>query len=205
MSQVESGVRSILSSPLIYDFLQNILGAKKARTSFVKEHIKPQDNDNILDIGCGTADILSYIPQQINYYGFDQSQSYIDHAKSRYGDRGTFKCALVDSLEIGKLPEMDIVLANGLIHHLDDNQVNTLLSIAKSSLAENGRFIAIDPCYSSDQSFAAKWLIDRDRGNNVRNQDTYTALAKNSFSKVTSEIVHRKWVPYTHHVLICSL
>jgi len=204
MSQIESGVRSILSYPYIYDLLQNLLGAKKTRTDFVETYIKPKENDNILDIGCGTSEILSFLPPHVNYYGFDQSEAYIEHAKSRFRDQGIFKCAEVNEVEVAKLPKMNIVLATRLIHHLNDRQVETLLTTAKNSLADNGKFIAIDPCYSQDQSFAAKWLIDRDRGNNVRDKVSYETLACNIFTEVRSEVIHRKWIPYTHHILVCS-
>jgi len=204
VSQIESGIRSILSQPQIYDLLQNILGAKKVRTSFVRDYVKAKDKDNVLDIGCGTAQILSFINERINYFGFDQSSVYIESAKSKYGARGSFKCALVNDVEIEALPDMDIVLANGLIHHLDDSQTKVLLQTAEKSLLEKGRFIAIDPCYEDGQNFFAKWLISKDRGENVRKQSEYEMLAKEVFSNVESHVVHRKWIPYTHHILVCT-
>jgi len=205
MSQIENGIRSILSHPKIYDLFQAIMGAHKIRTDFVKNHVTPKSSDNILDIGCGTADILAYLPKDINYFGFDQSQSYIDHARQQFGSRGTFRCSIVDSMVTNQLPSMDIVLASGLIHHLNDDQVIALLNIAKSSLDNGSRFIAIDPCYDNKQHKIAKWLIDQDRGENVRNQASYKSLAKQVFDDVESVVIHRKWIPYTHHILTCTL
>lgn len=205
MAQVENGIRSVLSHPKIYNLFQNMMGAHRIRTDFVENYVLPKPSDNILDIGCGTADTLAYLPEDVNYFGFDQSQTYIDHARQRFGLRGTFNCALVDSMVTNQLPNMNIVLACGLIHHLDDTQAIKLLNTAKSALAEGGRFIAIDPCYAIEQSKTAKWLIDRDRGQNVRNQKSYKNLANTVFSNVKSSVAHRNWIPYTHHILTCSL
>jgi len=66
---------SILSEPAVYDALQNLLGAKKSRRIFVKDYLRPQIGDKILDIGCGTARILDELPK-VEYYGFDANPKY---------------------------------------------------------------------------------------------------------------------------------
>ena len=204
MSQIENGIRSILSHPKVYDLFQELMGAHKVRTDFVENYVKPSLTDCILDIGCGTADLLAYLPESIRYFGYDQSQSYIDHAIQQFGSRGTFKCALVDTVEVSQLPEIDIAIASGLIHHLSDRQTITLLETAHSALAGGGRFIAIDPCYKKGQHFIAKSIIDRDRGESVRDQPGYKNLARIVFTNIDSYVVHRKWIPYTHHIMVCS-
>jgi hypothetical protein len=45
-------------------------------------------------IGCGPADILDFLPA-IDYIGFDANPKYIQEARKRYKDRGTFLCELV--------------------------------------------------------------------------------------------------------------
>lgn len=206
MSQVEHGVRKILAKPAIYNMMQWLMGASKIRTEFVRDYVKPSRGDSILDIGCGTADILCFLPDDINYFGFDQSDVYIEHARDRFADRGQFSTAFVDDIALKSLPKMDIVLASGLIHHLDDDNVKTLLVTALHALRPGGRLVAIDPCYVRGQSTIARWLIDRDRGNNVRSQDSYKALAEAVFTNNTieSRVSHRNWIPYTHHILVCE-
>ena len=204
MSQVEHGIRRVLAQPAVYNAMQWLMGANTHRKDFVGNYVEPKAQDNILDIGCGTGEILDFLPADISYYGFDMSEAYIAHAQAKYPDRGEFRCAFVDSLVVENLPAMNIVLASGLIHHLDDAQVLSLLGTAKKSLVPGGRFIAIDPVYSDDQSRIAKWLIDRDRGENVRTKVAYLKLAESEFTQVESYIVHRNWVPYTHHILICK-
>jgi len=203
MSQVETGIRSILKSPRIYNFMQNMMGGARIKKDLVENYISPVTGDYILDIGCGTAEILKFLPNSINYYGFDQSQVYIDFAESVYSGKGVFKAELVDDLAVDNLPKMDRVIASGLIHHLSDNEVLSLFSVAKKSLKEGGAFVAIDPCYSAGQNKLAKYLIDTDRGNHVRMEKEYKELAESIFDKVDTKVVHRKWVPYTHNILTC--
>ncbi|NND81384.1 MAG: class I SAM-dependent methyltransferase [Gammaproteobacteria bacterium] len=204
MSQITKGIRSILANPPVYDRFQWLMGGKGDRRDFVDKFIKPVGTDRILDIGCGTADILQYLPTDVDYYGFDQSEEYIKYAISKFGDRGDFRCALADSLSLEELPKMNVVLATGLIHHLEDEEVIQLLKTALGALVDGGKLVAMDPCYAQGQNRIAKWLINRDRGNNVRQQEAYCEIAQQVFSKVESQVLHRTWVPYTHHIMVCS-
>ena len=50
--------------------------------AIVKKYVKKK-NINILDVGCGPADILESL-DNINYYGYDINESYINFAKNKY-------------------------------------------------------------------------------------------------------------------------
>jgi hypothetical protein len=59
MNQINTGIRSVLSHPLICDALQNIMGVRKIRQEFVNEFVRPVEGQRIFfDIGCGTAELL---------------------------------------------------------------------------------------------------------------------------------------------------
>lgn len=201
--QITSGVRSILSSPLVYDFFQDLMGSHRIRMEFVQRYVRPNSHSRILDIGCGTARILDYLPD-VEYHGFDLSQQYIDDATRRYGVRGVFKCALVEQEVIDHLEPFDIVMAIGLLHHLDDEQVHGLTALAHSTLSEGGRLVTIDPCYAADQNAVSRFLVSRDRGQNVRSGEQYRVLANEVFSQVKGEAKHRVWIPYTHWIMECQ-
>ena len=203
MSQITTGIRAVLSSPNVYDYFQNLMGAKRARKKLVSEHIRPFTGCRILDIGCGTARILDYLPD-VQYYGFDLSQQYIDNATQRYGTRGHFNCALVEQTLLDDMEPFDIVMATGLLHHLGDEQVSALMKLAWSALREEGRLITIDPCYAKDQNTVSKILVSRDRGQNVRDLAGYTALAKSAFANTTAIVRHRVWIPYTDCIMECT-
>ena len=201
--QVATGIRSILSNPLIYEAFQRIMGAGKARKVFVSKFIEPYPMSNILDIGCGPAAILAYLPE-VNYYGFDISEAYITKAKAAYGDRGSFHAKYLTFEDINQLPKFDLVLLSGVIHHVDDETAIDILKLAYSALKPHGRLVTTDGCLVDGQNPIARFLITRDRGQNIKTEEGYTNLAKNVFSHVDTSICHRRWVPYTLCYMVCT-
>lgn len=201
--QVTHGIRAVLSSPKIYDFFQNIMGANKIRQELVSGYIRPTDHFRVLDIGCGTARILDYLPKKVSYYGFDLSQTYIDDAKARYGSRGHFSCGLVEQTTIDSLAPFDAVLAVGVLHHLDNTQAIALMQLAHASLKQGGKLITIDPTLVDEQNLIARYLVKNDRGQNVRSPEDYYLLPNRMFSKVTGQVKHRAFIPYTHWIMEC--
>mgnify|MGYP001578925810 CR=1 FL=1 len=203
MAQITDGIRSILASPHLYDLFQRMVGVDAWRQDFVKRFVRPQGFERVLDIGCGTARILDDLPAGVVYFGFDASQSYIAAARERYGQRAHLTCALVSEMAIEEAGRFDLVLVSGVLHHLDDMQANQLLEVARFALREGGRLVAIDPCHALGQSRIAQYVIRRDRGQDVRTAPAYEALARAVFNDVQGQIVHRRWIPYTHWVMEC--
>jgi SAM-dependent methyltransferase len=204
MSQITTGIHGILSHPVIYDSLQSIMGAHQIRRELVDNFVKPSPHCKILDIGCGTAEILPHLPSSVEYWGFDISQPYIEAAKTRFGSRGHFHCGLLDQAALNELPKFDVVLAIGVLHHLDDDAASNLFTLTREALGEHGRMITIDPCFAQGQNPIARYLIRHDRGQNVRNVDGYRALASQTFQNVCGTLSHRSWIPYTHWIMECS-
>ena len=58
----DSSVWRFLSSPLVYTQLQNRLAVRDARAIIVERYARVQRNDAVLDVGCGPADVLRYLP-----------------------------------------------------------------------------------------------------------------------------------------------
>lgn len=197
MAQITNGLRAILGHPLVYSTLQNLMGGKHGRTLLVTDFIRPQSGMNILDIGCGPAEILEHLPA-VNYWGFDISESYIQHAISQYGAKGKFSCKILTQEDLQDLPSFDLVLALGLLHHLDDDAAIVLLNIAHNALKPGGRLVTIDPCLETGQNPIARYLILKDRGQNVRTRDGYAALVSTVFPEYRLEVHHTSWIPYTH-------
>jgi SAM-dependent methyltransferase len=205
MSQITTGVRKVLSLPAAYDAAQRLLGAERSRRLLCSDHIRVGPGDVVLDVGCGTGVILDHLPQGVRYFGFDLSESYIRAAEKRYGNRGTFACRDVSTLDEDELPKCQVALAIGLLHHLDDNEVVRLLSSLHGRLAPGGRLVTVDPAYWNPQSGVAKFLISRDRGQNVRTGPGYEALVPDRYSSI--RLVRRDDllnVPYTHAIMECS-
>ena len=194
--------RRILSSPRIYQATQHVLAPRSSRETFVHEYIRPGPGDRILDVGCGPADDLAYMPSDVTYVGFDLSSRYIEAARNRWGDRGTFFQAEVEpSLLDGQ--EFDIVIANGVIHHLGDSEALDLLILARSVLRSEGRLITKDPVFTQDQHPIARYLAQRDRGGHVRDVQAYSQLAGQVFTD-TELVIHDDLlrVPYNHVIMV---
>ena len=207
MAQKTDGLRAILSHPVFYDALQTVLGARRGRSRMMADYIKPKANDRVLDIGCGTGELFPYFPAGVTYVGFDLSPDYIEAARKRYGSRARFECMDVAEFEDEQLIQdgVDLVVAIGILHHLDDDQSRALFDTAFSMLKPGGRFISMDGTLIPDQSRIARSLILRDRGQNIREPEEYASLASHSFANVRHQIRHDLiFVPYTHCILECT-
>jgi SAM-dependent methyltransferase len=130
------------------------------------------------------ATILTFLPETVSYVGFDASHHYIEAAIAQFGDRGEFHCQYVNEMTIEKIGTFDIVMANGLIHHLNDEEAANLCRVSVKALKPGGRLITHDPCYCDQQSSLARYIISWDRGQNVRSGEEYAALLRPFFKEV---------------------
>jgi SAM-dependent methyltransferase len=203
VAQTTSGLRSLLSNPLVYDAFQSVMGASRGRRFFVDEVIRPGKGARILDIGCGTADILGFLPPGVEYWGYDISPEYIESARSRFGSRGVFQCGNLEVTGLAALPPMDAVLGIGVLHHLEDEEAIRFFRLGKEALAPGGRVITIDPVFAAGQNPLAKYLISHDRGRNVREAEGYRRLASEVLPTVRGTVRHTRWIPYTHWIMEC--
>lgn len=206
MAQTSSGIRSLLSSPYIYNQFQRIVGREKACKEFVREYLKIQPGNRILDIGCGTAEILKYFPKEVMYIGFDASEEYIEAARNKYKDRNVqFFAKNITNADIDDLGPVDLVIATGVLHHLNDKEALHLFSLGKSILKCDGRLITIDCCFLEKQRMLAKLIISYDRGQNTRTPCQYEELARNFFPRVKVHIRNDMiLIPYDHVILECA-
>lgn len=201
MSQITTGVRAVLSSPRVYDAFQRLMGGHVGRTDFATTMVRATAGTRVLDIGCGTGDLLHYLPAGIDYEGWDPSPDYIDAARQRFGNRGTFHAGLLGEDDVRRSAPFDVVIASGVLHHLDDGEVVAFARLAHDAVRGGGRFVAIDPVFEPGQHPLARYLIARDRGQHVRSRDAYVALVRQVFPAVTGVLRHRRWVPYTHWMM----
>lgn len=206
MSEVFHGISAILSHAKVYDALQWMMGAKRGRSIVACRYIKSKTGDCVLDVGCGTADIRRYL-SDVEYFGIDPNPHYIDAAKIRFRDVPgcTFVCGIFDEAILARLPKFDIVLASAVFHHLADDEVVRVATLAKAVLRERGRLVTLDPCYVENQSPIARFLISRDRGQHVRDAEGYRTLMSSVFNSIEMDICHDlARFPYTHVAMECT-
>ncbi len=203
MSQIEGGIRGLLRFPRLYREVQR-LASQGDRWGWVRQYVRPRPGDRVLDIGCGLGDIVEALPDGVVYTGFDLNRRYIDAARKRFGGRATFHCAPVTEVTC-EPGTCDLVLALGVLHHLDREAAQALVTIAQRVLRPGGRLVTIDPAFVPGQSPIARLLIAMDRGRNVRTEQEYQALVRCLFPTVSLHVRHDlSRFPYTHAILECT-
>ena len=116
MTQKTKGIYKLLSNVHVYSFVQRIFSATQFRKDIIKKIIIKKKT-KILDIGCGPAEILNYLPK-VEYYGYDINPIYISYAKKKYKSKGTFFCKKFNRADTKRLPKFDYILLFGFLHHL---------------------------------------------------------------------------------------
>jgi len=193
------GLRTwLLEIPIVYDLLQNGLSRSETRTWFSNQVIRANDDMRILDVGCGTAAILSLLPN-LEYVGVDHNPKYIAKARLIHGDRGEFRSVDVNDAQFRTLGQFDRVLLLGVLHHLNDDECIKLFSALRQALGEGGQLVTFDNALVSGQHPIARLLAMLDRGRYARTPQQYRSLIETSFV-VESEIIRHDLlrVPYTH-------
>lgn len=195
MAQKTSGFHKIFSIPIFYFLTQKIMSGESKRAALVKNEIKK--GFKVLDVGCGTAKILEYLPK-IEYYGYDISKRFIDYAKQKYKSKKIYLyCKRINKYEIKRIPKCDCVILFGLMHHLNDSELSEILFIVKKILKKNGTLLTCDPVLIKNQNIIAKFLIKNDVGKNVRNDLDYLKILKKYFKKIKINIDKQNFIPYT--------
>lgn len=201
-----ANLKNLLSIPDVYKSLMKFLTNDKVYAAFVNEYINPRKGDKVLDIGCGPARVFNFL-SDVEYVGLDMSQSYIDAARTTFGNRGKFICERLDEKSLRGFKNYDLVLALGVIHHLNDEEAVGLFKIAKKILKPGGRLITLDGCFRKGQSRLERFILTQDRGKYIRTEDQYCSLASQAFVKmktyVRSDLI--SIIPYTHIIVECTV
>jgi len=193
----------LLSIAPLYSAFQTAIGANRARARFVSEHVRFAPGDKILDIGCGTGEILGFLGGQ-TYVGFDPDAGYIESAVARYGHLGQFSVGgVTDPPPLAR--DFDLAISIGVLHHLDDVLSRALVDLARAHLRPGGRLVTLDPVLVTGQHPVARGLAKRDRGSFVRSPDEYEAIVRGHFESVQITQHHDFLrVPYSHLAMECQ-
>lgn len=179
-------LRNILSMPTIYVLFQRAVWGAAMR-ELVKHYIRPESGQRVLDIGCGPADILRLMPT-VRYMGFDHDQRYIEAARRRFGSQAKFLLAAVGSVPPFDGTAHDVVLAKGVLHHVNDHDADRLFRLAHQALRPGGRLITVDGCYHAGQPRAHRKITSMDRGAYIRSPQQYRLLAESVFEQAIIDV-----------------
>jgi ubiquinone/menaquinone biosynthesis C-methylase UbiE len=203
--QSDSGLLRWLNVPFVYNAFSAAVGANTLRRKLIQNHVRAKSGDKVIDVGCGSALALQWLPE-VHYIGLDINPDCIAFAARTYGTKGTFVVGDVRSLQAdSRFRDADIVMALGVLHHLDDQEAKDCIQFAYNALKPNGRFVCHEACWVPNQGAVSKYIMGSDRGRNIRTEQQYRELASTVFRKVNSSVDTKPMrIPYVTIVLECE-
>jgi len=173
-------IRRLLESPSLYELSQRFWYKPNRQEEYVTTYAKARPGETVLDIGCGSGAIAQYF-RDVVYHGFDANVAYVEYANRKYGRHARFTHGVIGDHVTVAEQSYDLVMANGILHHLDDREVLHLLRLSHGALKPGGRFVTRDGCFDQEQGAVARLLLKRDRGRHVRTPEGYQALIDQVF------------------------
>lgn len=160
---------ALLRNRHCYDLFQSAVGSYKMHEDFFSS-LNFASSALILDLGCGTGDLLKYLKKEARYVGVDFSDEYILKASTKYPTK-TFRIGSVSDVNSYTnlhLGEGDIILAMGLFHHLHDGDLQVMFDLCRKISSNGVTLYSIDPVISNETSKMARWVANNDRGKFLR-------------------------------------
>jgi ubiquinone/menaquinone biosynthesis C-methylase UbiE len=202
VAQRISGAYRLITIPSIHKMLMFSLGADRCIARYVGDVLEPKPGMNILDVGCGTANIVPYLPS-VDYTGIDLNEKHIAFARQQYGDRGRFLVGnAADDLMQGE-KTFDLINISALLHHLADDEAVSLFKSLKRLLKANGRIVTIDNVWLPEQRLTVKLINKLDSGTNIRTPEGYLALLNGLGFDIKTRVFNDLLrIPYDHFIMI---
>ena len=173
-------IQKILEIPIIYNWSQRIVSLnKEVNGKWLKEVINPDDEDFILDLGCGTGRYAELFSG--HYFGVDINKEYIRYA--REGHKGEF--LLMDATTLTFPDNMfDYIFSVGFLHHLDDKKVHFVLREAERVCKPDGKIVILEPILPINRFNLPGYIFCKlDRGKFIRSLENFSKILSANSSK----------------------
>jgi SAM-dependent methyltransferase len=167
-------IRDALDASVLYRLWQRPFANRKFAP--VARAIADDPPRSVLDIGCGPGTNAAFFERSA-YLGVDLNPNYVETARRRFGDRFVVADVTREVPERGA--PYDFVLLNSLMHHLDDDGVEAVLTAAAGLLAADGELHILDLELPAERS-AARFLALQDRGDYPRPREEWRRLIARS-------------------------
>ena len=194
---------SLLGKPFFYRLVQWGFDHKKTRSQF-RELLGDIKGKKILDVGCGPGDDAEVFKEG-TYIGIDISSNYINEANQSYGHIGQFFCTSIDDINDLNLSCVDVFILKGVLHHLSDTQIKSMMESFENIKNENAIVVTLDPVFFDNQGWCERVLAEMDRGEAVRHQEAYLQLIKPFCTNVETYRTHQFLPPYDRLLMKCHL
>src|SRR5262245_50257229 len=202
MAQRISGAYRLITVPEIYKGLMRALGSDRSVRTYVNDFLKPKPGEKLLDVGCGPAQVLPYLPE-VDYVGIDLNEKHIAYAREHFGARGRFIVGNAAEDLNQEAGSFDLINVSALLHHLGDKEAVYLFSGLKRLLKAGGKIVTIDNVSLPKQRFAVRLLNALDSGLNIRTPEGYVGLLSGLGFELETHIFHDLLrIPYDHFVMV---
>ena len=170
----------LLEHPIIYEFVQLLFLANYNRDILIKK-LNIDNNSLIIDVGCGTSEIIQFLHSSIKYVGYDSNLNYVRKANHTHSGRGAWFVGDAGSVRVPPDGRVTFLLL-ALLHHLNDDACVKLIQHLDSLRRQNphARITVIDPCVSRRQSRLWQAITRADRGQFIRTEESYVQLLKST-------------------------
>ncbi|MCE7746602.1 MAG: class I SAM-dependent methyltransferase [Candidatus Heimdallarchaeota archaeon] len=150
--------------PRIYDFT---IWLNDPSELMPKTLAKSVEGDSVLDLGCGTASLQTFLPKGIQYIGIDLNEDFLVFADKK--NRGTFYKRDVTG-DLSDLKADTVVLAD-ILHHVTPIHQKLIENAIKCAQKK----VIISACYEKEEGpfkqiseFIGRRIIDNDGLNEQR-------------------------------------
>jgi SAM-dependent methyltransferase len=203
LGQDNAGLKRALTFSSVYTLFQRLVGGD-ARRWIAQNFWRLEGGEKVVDMGCGPGDAFEFMPHAVEYWGFDISEEYIGAARLKHPSANFIAGPVSDLAGDPRLRGADLVLSNGLLHHLSDDEALEALRLAKGVLKEGGRLVCLEAARLERQGRLSRWVVSRDRGQFVRTERQWKALVGQVFDSYSTDILTGLTrIPYTHIVIEC--
>ena len=184
-------IRKLLDIPIIYSTFQRSVKTFRYEAMLTQllnsSTIKDQ---RVLDFGCGPGDLADRF-LEADYLGIDPLLRCVKVAQAKVEKlkiKGKVKLGDHNSLLDLEPESFDLIIAIGVLHHMDDAAAQTFVQNASRLLTpKTGQLVTLDPCIFEEQSFASRFMVKRDRGRFVRHEIEYKKLLEVDYNQISSQ------------------
>jgi len=164
----------LLDNPLAFRLQQRLCNNYLNVRDAFRGHLVTTDKD-ILDVGCASAACAGQIidMKQNRYVGVDIEARYIELA-AKFHPYGHFLQQDARKLQFAG-ESFDVVMFNGVWHHMDDALVLACMDEVRRVLRPTGVVLVAEPVFRRDWPVST-FFLKNDRGKFIRTRDGYRSL-----------------------------